>query len=70
MIYKTYREFRSAIEEKTGKIPPKVWSIFTDLSCMNMHPAFDGNDFKNAVFAIRRLKENMKKERKKPMKRN
>ena len=59
-IYKNYTEFKGAIEKETGKIPRKVWSMFTDLSCMNMHPAFDGGDLKDAVFAIKRLMENIK----------
>jgi len=59
MIYKTYRELRSAIEEDIGKIPPKVWSMFTDLSCMNLHTPFDGEDLKDAAFAIKKLMENM-----------
>ena len=59
MIYKNYQEFREAIEEEIGKIPNKLWSLFTDLSCMNLHTPFDSGDLEDAVFAIKKLMENM-----------
>ena len=60
MIYNTYSQFRKAIEEKIkDKVPSKVWSMFTDLSCMNLHTPFDGEDLEDAVFAIKKLMEHM-----------
>jgi len=59
MIYKTYRQLRTAIEEETGDIPNKMWGSVTSYSCMNFHPPFDEEDLKDWTFAIKKLMENM-----------
>jgi len=56
MIYKTYRQLREVVEEKTGKMPDRVWFIFVGLSCMNLHSPFDDKDVDSFVDNIEKAK--------------
>jgi len=60
MIYKDFTELKGAVEKKIGyETPTEAWDTYASFSFHNFHPPFDGEDLKNAAFAIKKLMENM-----------
>ena len=60
MIYSNYKELKGAVDKKLGiETPDEAWDTYASFSFHNFHPPFDDEDLKNAVFAIKKLMDNM-----------